>query len=91
MTISPIPWPLQREPMTYRQMQFWISRFPELFSDKANPGTGYARELTWTDIERLRRMARLVDAGLRPAAAARAAVGDGYHRLSAHVVLRVSA
>lgn len=91
MTRPPMPAALAREPITYRQLQFWISRFPELFSDNANPGTGYTRSLTRTDVERLRLMAQLVEVGFTPAAAAKvAALGPGRQQLSRHIVLELA-
>lgn len=91
MTRYPMPRTLDAEPISYRQMQHWIARFPERFSPSANPGrSGIARELTLHDAEVLRRMARLVAAGFRPDAAARIADSDsGYQRLTPHVVVRV--
>lgn len=88
-----MPAVLNTEPISYRQMQHWITRFPDRFSETANPGrSGVRRELTVHDVTVLRRMARLVDAGFRPDAAARLPddSDSGYYRLTPHVVVRVS-
>lgn len=81
------------EPITYRQLDYWLRTYPHLFTaPAAGVGSGYHRKFTDTDLARLRRIARLVDAGLKPAAAASIAAGEGqYQRLSAHVLVRVTA
>lgn len=88
-----MPIPLRSEPITYRQLDYWIRRFPDLFSNDAQDvGTGVRRDLTHRDIDRLRTMARLTAVGIRLDVAAQlAADGGGYHRLSPHIVMRVSA
>lgn len=86
----PMPAVLCGEPISYRQMDYWISRFPERFSGGANPGrSGVRRELDVHDVLVLRRMARLVEAGFRPGAAARLP-DSGYYRPTPYVVVRVS-
>lgn len=83
------------ERITYRQADYWLHRFPHLFSALATgSGTGRARHFQATDVVVLRGMARLVHAGLTPTAAARViADGEGLHEvaLSEHVVVRVIA
>lgn len=94
MIAFPMPDVLTGEPISYRQMQHWITRFPDRFSASARPGrSGVRRALTVHDVTTLVRMARLVDAGFRPDAAARIPhdSDDGYIRLTPHVVVRVSA
>jgi hypothetical protein len=88
----PMPAVLHGEPISYRQMQHWITRFPDRFSASAKPGrSGVRRELTVHDVAVLLRMARLVEAGFRPDAAARLTDNDGrYFRLTPHVVVGVS-
>lgn len=92
VTTFPMPAVLRREPITYRQMDYWITRFPEQFSESAKPGrSGIDRALTLHDVVVLRRMARLVDAGFRVDAAARLPDSDGGgYQLTPHVFVWVS-
>ena len=92
MTAFPWPAALYAEPMTYRQMDHWIHRFPDHFSDSAKPGRpGIVREFTVHDVQVLTRIARLVDAGLRLDVAGQLPDRDsGYYRLTPHVTMRVS-
>lgn len=53
--------------ISYRQFDYWICRglvpIPE---QERNPGQGFSRRLTATEVEHLRLMAELVQAGVKP-------------------------
>lgn len=83
-----------RAGITYRQLDWWtreglvapsgLAPDPADGRSEATPGSGYARVWAPDEVEVIERMARLVNAGLRPATAAVAArgvteIGPGVH------------
>ena len=64
------PQAAQRAGITYRQLDYWLRRGFLGESDSNTPGSGYVRDLTVTQVERLTQLAALVQAGVRPEVAA---------------------
>lgn len=50
--------------ITYRRLDYWCTK-GYLAADKANPGSGYARQFTVTEAQVARTMRRLIDAGVK--------------------------
>ena len=62
--------------ITYRQLNWWAWQ-GYLRPDEAHPGSGYSRRWPASEIAVAARMVRLVNAGLTPEAASRAARASG--------------
>lgn len=72
--------------LTYRQLDSWCTK-GYLRPDIQSPGSGYARDFDHTEFAVAERMARLVAAGVLPAAAA--VIARGRSELAPGITVRV--
>lgn len=87
-----LPTLMQAEQITYRQIDYWLRKHPELFTAAAvGGGTGRDRRYTDADLAVFVQLGRLTHAGMTLAAAARVAghseASEVVVRLSKHVVI----
>ncbi len=75
-------------PATYRQIDHWVRA--GYLRPQGGIGTGNPREWTREELRVFRRMARLVNAGLQPAAAAKAARAGALPQLAPGVHLLIT-